>query len=105
MSRQPDLFDFEAYARRTDPHTSHAAAATVEVAKLEGLVLAALRAWGPMTSREVCARIGRDPWSISPRFKPLETKGLIEKHGTKAGLTKRQHIVWKAKPQKEIDNG
>ena len=49
-------FDFEAAARRTDPATSHKAAASTRVAESHQLVIEALSASpGPRTSFEIAA--------------------------------------------------
>jgi len=83
----------DAFARATDPTTSHAGAATVDVNALERMVVVSLRASGPATSTQVAERIGRDKWSISPRFAPLEAKGLIVRTGEKNGRSE----IWAAK--------
>ena len=81
-----------AYARSSDPSTSHEAAARVDTNALEKLVVEDLIANGPATSTQVATRVGRDKWSISPRFKPLELKDLIHRTGKKAGRSE----VWAA---------
>ena len=83
-----------AYARNTDPDTSQDAArrAVFWVQKLEADVLRALKESGTwMTSLAIAAAVGQDKWSISPRMKPLEEKGLVER--TKmAGLNSTGNI-------------
>ncbi len=88
-----------AYARASDPVTSHLAARSVDTGRLESLVVAALKTYGPMTSIEISAVVNIGAWSISPRLKPLEEKGLVERtlerrknNGKGKGL-----IVWQAK--------
>ena len=78
----------EAYARGTDPQTSHDAAAAVrgEVANhREQMVVDALFEIGPSTANEVVEFLGGGQYyqSITPRFKPLEKKGLIRRTGQK----------------------
>ena len=84
-------FDFSAetghraYARSSDPDTSHAAATRVapHVGPLEGRVFGALLAipsgLGGLTVREISVHTRIDKWSISPRMKPLEDKGFIRR--------------------------
>lgn len=69
----------DAPARRTDPETSREAAASVDAAGLEALVLRALHDLGPSTSREVAEHLGRDLVTVSPRFRPLERKGRVRR--------------------------
>lgn len=72
-----DLFSAPALARTTDPTTSSAAAASVDVSKLEQAVLRALRAFGPTTMHQVAEVLGIGLVSISPRFAPLRRAGRI----------------------------
>ncbi len=92
-------------ARRTDPETSHEAARKVDATKQERVVLDALKDYGDMTSEEVAAVTGPEIsatlQSITPRFRPLATKGLIiEKRDSKGEIVKRKgkstrrRIVW-----------
>ncbi len=92
MMDQGDLFTGEAYHRRTDPDTSIIAAQTVDASALEMAVYRALQEYGDMTSTETAARLGKDKWSISPRFAPLQRRGLTEDTGTRRGRS----IVWRA---------
>ena len=76
---QGDMFS-EAYARRTDLATSHEAALRVDATKREADTLCGLKKLGGTgTSREIARAIGVHEWSISPRMKPLERKGLINR--------------------------
>ena len=94
--------DLLAYARRQDPRTSHDAAASVDVERLQGMILSAL---GPqiwlhtgLTTGEIAdyIRVPRD--SVSPRMKPLVDKGLVIDSGIRrAGPSGRACIVWKLK--------
>ena len=62
-----------AYARSTDPQSSHDAADGVDATYLQRMVLQCLEAHGtPMTSLAIAAAVGIPVWSISPRMKPLE---------------------------------
>lgn len=78
-----------AYARRTDPKQSHDAARRVAVNQLERLVLETLEKYGPLTVKQIAHFCRKDKWSISPRMKPLETKGRVYRH-SKVG----REIIW-----------
>ena len=99
MNEQHELG--EAYARVSDPGTSHAAAESVkgEVAnKMESLVLTTLKAhYNGLTNHELVAATGL-PWSsITPRVRPLVNRGLVEDSGIKKkGPTNRMCTVWRA---------
>lgn len=70
-----------AYARNTDPDTSHDAADSVNVCEWEARVLACVRMFGfnGATVDEVVDVLGDVAlrWSVSPRFAPLRRKGLV----------------------------
>lgn len=70
-----------ALARKTDPATSHEAAASVPVQDLELKVLAALVLRGPSSSHDIAAYIGVPLVSVSPRMAPLEARGLVVRGG------------------------
>ena len=87
---QLDMF---AFARNTDPDTSHAAAASVKVALLERRVVACLREHEEgLNTKELCELTGIHVNSISPRMKPLEAKGIIRRTDERRGAS----IVWRA---------
>jgi hypothetical protein len=91
-----------AYARRSDPKSSHEAAERVSATALELEVYKTLKEQGrPMTSLCVVRIMKKPAWSISPRFKPLERKGLIERVGTMVVLNSngkpRQLTAWRVK--------
>lgn len=86
------LFATSARARRTDPDTSHEAAATVDVTHREQQVLDALAgAPGGLTTKEMEPVTGVDRLSLSPRMKPLELKGLV----VRTDETRDGSIVWR----------
>ena len=87
----PDQLWHAAYARQSDPATSHEAARRVDTTKLERMVLGGLDGHGPMTSKEIAAKAGKDKWSISPRMKPLEDGGLV----TRTADRRNNSMVWK----------
>ena len=95
-----------AYARGDDPDTSHDAADQMRGRKasaLETRVYEALRALGGGTSEEVADHLDIDLQSISPRFAPMETLGLIRRTTRrKAGKSGRQRIVWETRNGKTL---
>ena len=93
--------DFQAFARGTDPDTSHLAAQSMEgkCQRIEGIVLEALKKRGDhgATTRELAALTGLDWGTVTPRMKPMEKKGFITDSGhTRPGISNRQQIVWLA---------
>ena len=86
---QGELF---AYARNTDPETSHQAAATVDANALEERALGVLRSEGNLNTKEMSELTGIHVNSLSPRMKPLELKGLVRRTDEKRGGC----IVWEA---------
>jgi DNA-binding MarR family transcriptional regulator len=111
MALQPDLFaDWSppippsplprAFARASDPVTSHLAAADIAVRlpELEEEVLRAVKIAGAYgaTLDEICAVTGLDKVTTSPRLKPLERKGLVRRNGTRLGRARKQQTVWLA---------
>jgi len=91
------MTDFDAMARRTDPDTSHIAAVTVDANRLEGFVLSILGQYPDgLTTREISTLLHSDMVSISPRMKPLEKKGLVERTAERRGLSGRRSIVWRS---------
>jgi len=101
-----DLFDYEAKSRRSDPETSHAAAASLspeDVERLEREVATDIRGCGHHGAiwDEIHYRTGIAKASISPRFKPLRIKKQIiakcDKDGNiekRTGDSTRGQIVW-----------
>jgi len=69
MNPQQNLFD-QAHARRTDPETSHEAAASVskKIRESQATVLHVLETYGPMTDGELVVAISSyspEPMSVS----------------------------------------
>jgi len=64
---------------------------------MEQIVLEALRELGGKgTAYQVERHIGIDSNTITPRFKPLEAKGLIERTDERGpGRGTRSQIVWR----------
>jgi DNA-binding MarR family transcriptional regulator len=92
----PSLFDY-AKTRRSDPSTSHAAAATVDVTVLEKRVLDALKAKGRMTTTELADHLDMSLVTVSPRMRPLADKALVRDSGERRkNPSGRNAIVWEA---------
>jgi hypothetical protein len=90
-----------AYARATDPDTSHLSAAFVrkELAnRLEQIVLTALREHPNGLTNHGLVRVTGIDWNtITPRIAPLVRKGLVFDSGKRReGPTARSCIVWRA---------
>jgi hypothetical protein len=90
-----------AYARATDPDTSHEAAEHVRgelATKLEAVVLSALREHPNGLTNHGLVRVTGIDWNtITPRIAPLVRKGLVFDSGKRReGPTNRTCIVWKA---------
>lgn len=108
----PDLFDYvppqQAYARREDPETSHDAAKSVEahLTAIEAKVLLAIPA-APrdVVLDEVVVATGLDKVTASPRFKPLEEKGLIVRTGKRPGFAGRQQTSWTRAKKEALAHG
>lgn len=105
-SDDDDLPLFRAYARSTDPDTSHEAAESVDVSKLEGLVLSVLKMiyprdanWREVSEHPIITEANVDRQSVSPRFKRLEEKGLAERTGERRMGWKKSQETWRYKPQ------
>jgi DNA-binding MarR family transcriptional regulator len=104
---QPDLFaelarlSRGAYARRSDPETSHEAAQEVEksVTALEAIVLEALRNHPlGLTNHEIVEFTGLTWNTASPRLHPLVKKGwVIDSGERRPGPSGRNCIVWRLK--------
>jgi hypothetical protein len=95
---QDDLFSHaDAFARSTDPWTSHVAANETDASKTERLVWDLLWATGiAMTSYEIAQATDQDDGSITPRMNPLERKGLVIRVGHKMGPRGKPMTLWKA---------
>lgn len=94
-----------ARARRSDPETSHEAAASVRVLRQRSYVLAAARVLGDFTDFILQVRV-REMYpdqrfsdsGVRTRRSELVTLGLIEDSGSRTVLpTHRRAIVWRVK--------
>lgn len=95
----------EAYARNTDPETSHGAADSVkgkEAQRLEKIVLFWLRKYPDgLNTHEIADFSGIGYESISPRMAPMASRGLVHDSGLKRpGPGRRKPcIVWRLGPK------
>lgn len=86
-------------ARRTDPASSHAAAAEVtrsgRLAAQKAQVLAAVRQWPGRTSLELASRMAADRYVIARRLPDLEKDGLVRKGGIRqCSAGSRPAVEW-----------
>jgi hypothetical protein len=106
---QPGLFELQpdpvAHARRGDPYTSHAAAASLPSDKIRAsqeAVLAVYRRFGPMTQPQLLERYAADgslpaqsPSGLRTRSSELVALGLLRDSGRWAVLPSgRKSIIW-----------
>ena len=76
-------------ARRTDPATSHDAAARTDAPTLQARVLRVLRDHpAGLTTHELAEKMKESLVTISPRLAPLQRKGLVESAGKVCGRTR-----------------
>lgn len=88
-----------ALARHSDPSTSAMAASTVDVTRLEGIILDKLKRYKlpGATTYELAESLGLSLVSVSPRMRPLVEKRLIIDTGFRVrGAAGRMHIIWRA---------
>lgn len=93
-----DLFS-PALARRSDPSTSHNAAAKVSVNEIAAQCLDAIRAAPEgLTATEISERTGIERDTVSPRLPELVRARLIRDSGRKRQPIgrNRKAIVWEA---------
>lgn len=88
--------DTLAYARADDRRTSHEAAESVRATDLEATVLAALRQFpNGATSYQLAESLGMSLVTVSPRLRPLVSKGLARDSGLRAtGQSGRSQTIW-----------
>lgn len=90
----PDFFT-EAHARRSDPETSKDAAERVGLSDLEQKALNTLaQLGGEATTKEKAAYYGLPRDYFSPRMKPLEEAGFVER----TTLRRDGCLVWRITP-------
>jgi hypothetical protein len=88
-----------ALARNTDPGTSFAAAASIDVTRLEGIILDKLKRYKSpgATTYELAEALGMSLVSVSPRMRPLVEKRQIVDTGFRVrGASGRHQIIWRA---------
>ena len=76
-------------SRRTDPHTSKAAASRARefVSSHEARILGHMHGRPAMTYREIAAVTGMEPVAVARRLRGLERKGCIVRAGERGGMT------------------
>lgn len=96
--KAPDVpLPSEAHARADDPDTARSAAEAVSgkrANELESKVVETLAAKGPLTVWQIAKTANIGEWSISPRMKPLEKKGLVRRLGKRIVPGRRESILW-----------
>jgi len=87
--------------RGTDTSREGAEAVSPTINERQRLVVEALRTWGPMTTVQVCERLGFLFHQLQPRFSECRALGLIEDTGLrgKSRDPKAKGIIWRLKPQ------
>lgn len=89
-----------ALARDTDPGTAHQAAFQFDAvaASIEQRIVDRLRTGG-MTSHAIAAVLNLDLVTVSPRLRPLVTKGFVRDSGRRAeSPSGRARIIWELVP-------
>jgi hypothetical protein len=101
IEEEPFLFPelTRAWARNSDPDTSHAAAIALGRRKINALERMVLRAlWDSvdgLTNHEIVERTGLSWNTATPRVHPLVIKGLVKDSGRRrAGPSGKSCIVW-----------
>lgn len=94
-----------AQSRTSDPDTSRAAADSIEAEVLtvrEVNVLSTLKRLGGRATAEELVEASGLPWnSLTPRLRPLATKGAIRDSGERRiARSGRRQIVWEAVERK-----
>jgi hypothetical protein len=119
MSDEDDMFpgegyweDGEAYARGSDPETSHDAAEEVKGKRATRLEMEAYKVLleeldkneGGLINDQIVERSGYEWKTITPRLAPLCRKGLAFDTGDRRkGEAGQYQVVWKAIRQHETD--
>lgn len=98
MSTTTQREDRRALARSSDPDTSHAAAAGVQVETVEARVLGALRLRpAGLTTHDLASALGLSLVTVSPRMRPLVKRGEVRDSGFRARLPGQpSRIIWQA---------
>jgi predicted ArsR family transcriptional regulator len=94
---QLDLLEAVPLARRTDPETSHQAAASAKelAVRHHGLILDCLKRHGPASKDRIAALTSLTGTQVARRTVELQRSGLIRDTGDKARSTSgRAERVW-----------
>lgn len=106
MNRNEEQLGLDAYARMTDPDTSHAAAEAMkgcQTTQTENLVLGALmrdekrnhdRQLLGLTTDELMEWTGLENNTLTPRLKPLTLRGMIKVKGKRRAKSGRMQRVY-----------
>ena len=92
----PDAAGFQ----KTDTSREAAEAVSPTINERQRLVVEALRTWGPMTTVQVCERLGFLFHQLQPRLSECRALGLIEDSGLrgKSRDPKAKGIIWRITP-------
>lgn len=88
-----------ALSRNSDPDTSREAGLSIDVTRLEGIILDKLRRYAApgATAYELAEALGMSLVSVSPRMRPLVEKRRIVDTGFRVrGAAGRNQIIWRA---------
>lgn len=92
-------FDPTTHARRTDPATSHDAAASIQPAAVTLMleVYRIIRDHGPISAWGIAARLGGDHQgsTVGRRTADLRDRRWIVEHGTEMGPKGRRVTLWR----------
>ena len=84
-------------ARRTDPATSHEAAAAIaesgELGRQQRLVLEGVRRWPGLTSLELATKLGLDRHQVARRLPELLSRGFA-RQGEPRRVAARSGLSW-----------
>jgi len=98
MTHQTPLFARTPASRSTDPATSYAAELELNRngtrATQQAQVLAWVRLWPGLTSRELAARANCDRYIIARRLPELEPIHVRKGDARRCGITQRQAVTW-----------
>lgn len=89
----------EAYARNSDPGTSHEAAELMSgqlgAQRMRQVLVALYSLGGEAISERIVEESGLTWQTATPRLRPLQRRELIEESGKEKASTGRPQIVWK----------
>jgi predicted ArsR family transcriptional regulator len=92
---QLNIFDAP-YQAHSQTSAQAAARIAPSAGSLRALVLAAIKALGPMTDEEIAELCHLNPSTARPRRLELQRAGLVVADGTKPTRSGRQATIWRA---------